>query len=53
MLVAANEPPKPWDQAKLPNPDGLMGVCRGTLELLGLVPRPVALLCMSVYTLIH
>ena len=47
MSVAAKEPPKPWDQAKLPNPDGLMGACRSRFELLGLVPRYIAPACIS------
>ena len=51
--MAAKEPPKPWDQAKLPNPDGLMGACRATFELLGLIPRPVTVVYISVYTLLY
>ena len=53
MSVAAKEPPKLWDQAKLPNPDGLMGACRGTFELLGLIPQPVTVGNISVYTVMH
>ena len=53
MPVAANEPRKPWDQAKLPNPDGLMGACRGTFELLGLIPQPVTVEYISVDTVMH
>ena len=53
MPVAAKEPPKQWDQAKLPNPVGLMGARRATFELLGLIPWPVAVMYISVYTPVH
>ena len=53
MSVAAKEPQKPWDQAELPNPDGLMGACRATFELLGLIPQPVTVGYISVYTVMY
>ena len=53
MSVAAKEPPKPWDQAKMPNPDGLMGACQGIFELLGLIPQAVTIGYISVYTVMH
>ena len=53
MSVAAKEPQKPWDQAELPNPDGLMGACRATFELLGLIPWPVAVIYILAYTPMH